>query len=83
MGVWAPLALLLAQSEDFWRGGLRPGEVSLGFSPRRDAPRMAAQFRKPHPRNPPPLLILRGCRERSLAVQSMVVVKVALPFVSF
>lgn len=51
-----PLALALAKSEDFDRGGLPPGDVGFGFSPRRHAPRMAGHSRKPRPRNPPPLL---------------------------
>ncbi len=50
----APLALVLAKGEDLDAAGLRPGDVGFGFSPRRDAPRMAGQSRKPHSRNPPP-----------------------------
>ena len=51
----APLALVLAKGEDSSAAGLRPGDVGFGFSPRRDAPRMAGQSRKPYSRNPPPL----------------------------
>src|SRR5207247_11342877 len=41
--------------EDSSAAGRRPGDVGFGFSPRRDAPRMAGQSRKPYSRNPPPL----------------------------
>ncbi len=58
MSARAPLALVLAKSEDFDSGGFAARRRGLGFSPRCDAPRTVG-LRQPHPRYPPPLPDLR------------------------
>jgi hypothetical protein len=60
VGARAPLALVLAKSEDFDRGGSAARRRSLRLlSPRRDAPRMAGQSPNLTRATRRPLLILR------------------------